>query len=64
MNGKKFPRDTERINKDGSLRRIMVHGGWIVHSSTQYIYHSQSGSCSEALIFVPDPNYEWVLDDN
>lgn len=63
MNGRKYPRNFERITKDGGLRRMQVPGGWLVHSSTEYIRHAQNGSCSEALIFFPDPDFMWVLEE-
>jgi len=37
--------------------RAKVIGGWIIHIGTvANSFHSQS------LVFIPDPNHEWVID--
>lgn len=62
MNGAKYPREFERITKDGGLRRLRVPGGWLIHSSCQYIYHDKCGACSESIVYYPDPHFDWTLE--
>lgn len=39
--------------------RVKVFGGWIVNNLTLDEVESNQ---SESMVFVPDPNHEWVID--
>lgn len=64
MNGHKYPRQFENVTKDGSVRRLRIPGGWIVHSSTEIIIGNIYSSVSEAMIEISDKpgQPEWVLE--
>lgn len=57
----KFSRKWERV--DNYTRRLRVPGGWIVHSSTEIIVSGKQLKSSDALVFVPDQNFEWELEE-
>jgi len=40
-------------NCDINTQRAIVHGGWVVRYSGQF---------GVGMVFVPDPNHEWVID--
>jgi hypothetical protein len=44
--------------------RLKVYGGWIVYKKT-WKEHTWGGGASDAvalgMVFVPDPNHEWML---
>lgn len=62
MNGRKYPRETERVNKDGSLCRLMVPGGWIlIVDKTIVQYPIAYGSIGVS--FMADPDYQWALSE-
>ena len=46
---------------DGSIRRLKVFGGWIVHSSD--IIQRDSDAMSESMVFIPDTTHEWHLEE-
>ncbi len=50
----KYPRRFEVIDKKDDSFRLKVPGGWIV-----WMAGTQEGTA----LFVPDPNHEWVLED-
>jgi len=67
--GKVYPREWEIVIKDRnpSVYRIRVHGGWIVSLNTvNYKRYRPSGIPyrvdKKEHIFIPDPNHEWVLE--
>lgn len=41
------------------IRRASVIGGWIVRSYTC----TNSTYPSESMVFIPDQNHEWVIDE-
>lgn len=41
--------------------RAKVKGGWIVHD---FIRNDKSMEMTGSMVFVPDPNHEWEIDDN
>lgn len=42
---------------------MKVPGGWLVRSYTKVLEFNKDFVCSEALVFVPDENMEWVFND-
>lgn len=44
-------------------RRAKVYGGWLVHVWTPVDNDSLGDVVSEAMVFIPDPKHEWVIDD-
>ena len=38
--------------------RAKVFGGWIVH----HTWVLNKNEIAESMVFVPDPNHEWVID--
>lgn len=63
MNGTHYPREMERINKDGSLERIKIPGGWLVRSKNFYIHGDHREYCSESMIEIKDSEHNWVLEN-
>ena len=59
-NGKHYPRTFEVISEN--FERLRVHGGWIVHHSTEVISGSETTVHSECMVFVPDENDDWMLE--
>lgn len=53
---------------DNYTQRAKVFGGWIVKSLVDVVHNlpdrgMQGGyDCRESICFVPDKNYEWVLE--
>lgn len=46
-----------------NTKRMKVFGGWIVlhlHQQNEWLYDGGEPAC-ESMVFVPDPNHEWVL---
>jgi hypothetical protein len=54
MNGKKYPREFERVTKDGSVQRLRLPGGWIVIRSEKHLMMDKAVACSGAMEYVPD----------
>lgn len=48
----KYPRKWEKIKR--FTYRLKVPGGWIV---------SDTGGAGLGICFFPDPNYEWMLEE-
>ncbi len=49
------------VSQDGgSVLRAKVYGGWIVNN---YWWDSDYKTYSESMVFIPDPNHKWVIDD-
>ena len=48
-----------------TTKRAKVIGGWIVRTESVMVHHlgQQNSSRSEALVFVPDPNHEWAIEE-
>ena len=44
--------------KQGALRAKVI-GGWVLRSWGAY---EESGSVSEAMVFISDPNHEWEVE--
>lgn len=40
--------------------RAKVHGGWIVRNTTW----ADTEQLSESMVFVPDINHEWTIDND
>jgi hypothetical protein len=53
-----YSKSFESVN--ASLHRMKVPGGWLVKSFT---IEASSFVSSVALIFIPDPNYDWNLEE-
>lgn len=62
MNGTKYPRELERITKDGSLARIKIPYGWLVLHTTHYIYGEKACCCSESMLEIRDIGHHWELE--
>lgn len=43
----------------GGSYRAKVIGGWVVNSTTTHV----SGSVAESSCFVPDPKWEWKIEN-
>lgn len=52
-------------NSEGeSIRRVKVFGGWIVRNNTiSYRLIGQQTTLSESMVFVPDPNHDWEVEE-
>lgn len=61
MNGKKYKRDWEPINL--YLQRIPVPGGWVLNKTTTVIISGKQIYASESMVFVPDPEQKYELED-
>lgn len=54
---------------DENLNRLKVPGGWLVKCSSDVYTHRYEGcpelgfEWRESIAFVPDPNYEWVIEN-
>lgn len=48
----------EELENTQSTMRLKVIGGWVVKSI--HIVGGQD-SCGVGMVFVPDPNHEWVI---
>jgi hypothetical protein len=46
---------------DDKTQRAKVVGGWIINTIANRIYKN-SISLSEALVFVPDPDWQWEIE--
>jgi len=55
---KLYSKSYEQINP--SLDRMKVPGGWLVKS---FGVGASGFVSSVALIFIPDPNYDWKLEE-
>lgn len=42
--------------------RAKIFGGWLVRTN-EFTFGELSIAESEALVFVPDPKHEWVIDN-
>lgn len=62
MNGQKYPRTFEIIDRKEDWERLRVPNGWIVHHSTRYILNATHEVVSECSVFVPDKDGEWILE--
>ena len=60
MNGRKYPREWEQVNKN--MQRMRVLEGWIVRTSERIITGDKFYVNSEALIFLYDEAGLWVLE--
>jgi hypothetical protein len=49
-----YPRKLEVVHRSSDIYRLKVPGGWLV-----LLFGTQEGSA----LFIPDPNHEWVLED-
>lgn len=48
------------LNMDFITERAMVFGGWLVRS--RHWEKAERLECtSESMVFVPDPNHEWII---
>jgi len=61
--------DFERI--DDYRSRAKIHGGWILETCSEVMTHMNTNELPVrgyewriSTCFVPDPNHEWVLDNN
>lgn len=61
MNGKKYPRNFERVNSD--MSRIKTPFGWYVLIHAQIISGGKDIHVSQSLYRYDDPDYEWELQD-
>ena len=54
---------------DNYHRRAKVFGGWIVKASEDVTHNTTNNGMQSgwdwriAMVFVPDPNYEWKLEE-
>ena len=50
----------------GGASRVKVIGGWIVLNETVLALPATTNmikmSCSQSMIFIPDPNHEWEIE--
>lgn len=60
MNGLKYPREWEPVNPN--TERMLVPGGWLVHTFTKTIVGDKFFTNSEALQYVPDKENRWILE--
>lgn len=44
-----------------STHRVRVFGGWLV--SNKSIIEDKNQTISESMVFVPDPNHEWTIEE-
>jgi len=58
-----YPREWQEITKDGQLKRLKVPGGWIVWNRTMLVDRDKFVVHSESMVFVPDDNHTWILED-
>lgn len=59
---KKYPREWERLAEKSVLSRLRIHGGWLVFMK-ESIGARNGVAMTSALTFIPDPNHEWILED-
>lgn len=64
----KFEWDTidEGYHEDlGSTLRAKVFGGWVIRNTSEKPIEEDSNvyNISESMVFIPDPNHEWVIDN-
>ena len=45
-----------------TTHRAKVWGGWIVRTN-EFFYGDLSVAQSESLVFIPDPEHKWVIED-
>ena len=60
MNGLKYPRDWEPVN--AYTERMLVPGGWLVHTFLKTVSGDKFFTNSEALVYVPDKENRWILE--
>jgi hypothetical protein len=53
-----YPRDWEWVSDSPQTLRLQVPGGWLVQTAE---YAGEGVGLSESLVFLPDPEYRWLL---